>query len=100
MWVIGGFEVFGDQRGVFIASGIPLLNDVGHASVQLGTPCLELRLVGDRADQRVPKSKLGVRGESHLIDQFHRHELGESFIGRPVVPEHNCEYVRPEPRPR
>ena len=78
--VSGGFEVFGDQGGVFVTPGIALFDDGGHAPVQLGAPGLELGLVGDGADERVPKRVFGVRGEPHLVDQFDRHQLGKGGL--------------------
>ena len=66
-----GLQVLGDQSGILIDRARLLLFDRrGQAPVQFGAPRLQLRLVGHRADQRVPKHILGPRGRHHSIDQF------------------------------
>ena len=71
------FEVFGDQGGVFADRIVVALFDGGgEPPVQLGAIRLELRFVGDRANQRMVEHILGLAGELHLIDELGRHQFG------------------------
>ena len=71
------FEVFGNQGGVFVGRpGVLPFDRDGQAPVQLGASGLQLRLIGHRPDQRVPKRILGARGKQHLIDKLHLQQLG------------------------
>ena len=79
-----GLQVGCDQRGVLVdRTRVTLFDHAGQAAVQLGASRLQLRLIGHRADQRMPERVLGVRGEHHRIDQFRCGQLLESR-----VPEH------------
>ena len=69
--IAGGLQMLGDQRRILVGRArIALFDRGGQAPVQLRAIGFELRLVGHRADQRVPKRVLGARGEPHLIDQL------------------------------
>ena len=73
------FEVFGDQGGVFADRVVVALFDGGgEPPVHLGAIRLELSLVGHRANQRMVKHILGLAGESDLIDELGRHQVGNS----------------------
>ena len=52
----GRLQMFGDQRGVLVGRiGVALFDRGGQPPVQFGALRLQLRFVGHRADQRMPK---------------------------------------------
>ena len=73
--------MLGDQCRVFVDRvRISLLDRRSQAPMPLGAIGFQLRLVGHRADQRVAKGILGVRGEPHLIDQLRAEKLVDHRI--------------------
>jgi hypothetical protein len=71
--IIGGFQMFGDQRRVLVCRGrVTRLDRRRDAPMQLGSIRLELSLVGHRADQRVVEHILGLSGEPDLINELGR----------------------------
>jgi len=64
-------QMFGYQcRVVVHGCGGALLDGGGEFPVPVGPIRSELRFVGHRANQRMPKRVLGAGGESDLIDQL------------------------------
>jgi hypothetical protein len=64
-------QVRSDQSGVLVdRTRVTFLDRAGETSMQLRAHRPQLRLVGHRADQRVPERVPGVRGEYGLIDEL------------------------------
>ena len=75
-------------------SGSRCFDGGGEPPVQLGAIRLELRLVGDRANQRMVEHILGLSGEPDLIDELGRHQVGNDRFDAQLGQQ-----VEAEPRP-
>ena len=78
MEIVRGLQVLGDQSRVLVYRfGALQFDGGGHAPVEVSTVGLELRLVGDRANQRVVEHILGLAGELDLIDELGCRQVGD-----------------------
>ena len=74
--ITGGLQMFGDQRRILVNRRRVTRFDCGrHPTVHLGAIRLELRFVGDRANQRMVEHILRLSGEPDLIDELGRHQV-------------------------
>ena len=71
MEIACGLQVLGNQGGILVErSGVALFDRGGRPPVQLSAIGFELRLVGDRANQRVVEDIVRLASEADLIDEF------------------------------
>ena len=91
------FHVFGDQRGIRIRGiRIAPFDLGGQLRVQGGAIGLELRFVGNRADQRMPKDVLRLRRELDLVDELGLDQLARRAVSPTSVAgssPSNCEPI-------